>query len=168
MAEWGCQYALHHAQQALDGILRNFPAPYLGPLLRITVFPTGRYMHLPNDRLNRQVAGILQTPGQVRDRLTEDVYISDDPDDITAQLEVALTLVIESAELRKRLKKAGLEPEADRSWDQWLRACEDDGDITDAEANLLRRCREAVLKVISVDDFTPAEVAGTKVADDEH
>ncbi len=171
LAEWGCQYALHHAQQALDGILRNFPVPYLGPLLRIAVFPTGRYMHLPDDQLNRRVARILQTPGEVRDRLTEDVFISDDSDDITAQLESALTLVIDSAELRKRLKKAGLEPRADRSWDQWLRDCEDGGDVNAEEANLLRRYHEAVLKVISVDDFAPAEVAGAKVAavtEDEH
>ena len=64
LAEWACQYALHQAQQALDGVLRNFPVPYLGPLLRITVFPTGRYMHFPDDRLNRKVADLVQKTGR--------------------------------------------------------------------------------------------------------
>ena len=93
--------------------------------------------------------------------MTEDVYISDDPDDITAGLENALSLVIESEELRKRLKKAGIEAEADRPWDQWLEERVDAGDLDRGEADLLKRYREAVLTVISVDDFTPAEAGGS-------
>lgn len=161
LMEWACQYALHQAQQGVDGVLRNFPVPYLGAMLRIAIFPTGRYFQLPDDALSRRVATILQTPGDVRDRLTEDVYIADDPDDITARLESALSLVIESAGLRKRLKKEGLEAGADRPWAQWLAERQAAGDISAAEADLLRRYRDAVFKVISVDAFEPAEVSRT-------
>jgi len=159
LLDWACQYALYQAQDALDGILRNFPMPFVGPILRATVFPTGRYIHLPNDKLNQSVAELIQEPGAVRDRLTEDVFLSDSPDEITSQLEEALTLSIESYDLRKRLKKAGHQQEADIGFDDWLSALQADEVITKEESDLLRRNRDVTQKVIDVDDF-PQEYAG--------
>lgn len=153
LVEWACQYALYQVQQALDGILRNFPVPYLGGLLRVVVFPTGRYLQMPDDRLNQAVATILQQPGEVRDRLTEDIYIADDPDEITAQIETALELSIASYELRKRIKKQGLEQTADKGFEEWLSGLLSENNISEAEVDLLRRTREIVSKVIRVDDF---------------
>ena len=153
LLEWACQYALYQAQQALDGILRNFPMPYLGPLLRLTVFPTGRYLRPPDDRLHQAVAELLQSPGEVRDRLTEDMYITDEPSEIIAQLEQALNLAIESKTLRRRLKRGGFEQSADKDFEQWLEELLENGNINDEEAQLLRRTLEVVARVISVDDF---------------
>lgn len=154
LAAWACQYSLHQAQQALDGILRNFPVPGLGLILRATVFPSGRYMQLPDDRLNQKVAQLLQIPGPVRDRLTEDMFIADEDHEITAQLEQALVLTIESDEIRRRIRKAGLGQTADESYEDWLQKLEADGHIDSDEASLLQRLRNVVAKVISVDDFT--------------
>ena len=153
LMEWACQYALYQAQQALDGILRNFPLPYVGPLLRISIFPTGRYLREPNDKLHQGVAKLLQTPGDVRDRLTEDMYISDDPNEITAQLEQALALSIESKDLRYRIKKGGFEQEADKDFEVWITEMQENGHVTEDEADLLTRTLDIVAKVISVDDF---------------
>ncbi len=159
LLDWSCQYALHQAQEALDGILRNFPVRYLGPLLRIAVFPTGRYLRYPGDELSRRVARLLQTPGEIRDRLTEDIYTSDDPAEPTAQLESALALAIESTDLRKRLKKAGHDAGGVLGWEAWLAERIADGDVNEREADLLRRWRSAVAAVIAVDDFAPESVA---------
>ncbi len=164
LVEWACQYALYQAQQALDGILRNFPVPYFGWLLRVPIFPTGRYLQMPDDRLTQAVARILQKPGEVRDRLTEDMYISDDPDEITAQIESALALSNESRELRRRLKKSGHSHTADKHFDQWLLELQEDGTINDSESDLLKRTREVLAKVIRVDDFSQSEAAGVAAA----
>ena len=153
LMEWACQTALNRAQQALDGILGNFPLRYLGPALRIAVFPTGRYLRQPDERLNREVARILRTPGPVRDRLTEDVYLPDDPGEVMARLEAAMELCSESAELRHRLGKSGIEPGAGSPWNQWLDGLVAAGDVTDGEADLLRRTLAAVSKLIAVDDY---------------
>ncbi len=161
LVDWACQYSLYQAQDALDGILRNFPMPFVGPILRATVFPTGRYIHLPDDKLNQAVAELIQEPGAVRDRLTEDVFLSDRPDEITAQLEEALTLSIESYDLRKRLKKAGHQQDADVGFEDWLKALQSDQVITKEEADLLSRTREITKSVIDVDDFSQ-EIAGAK------
>ena len=153
LADWACQYALYQVQQAFDGILRNYPNKYLGMALRFTLFPTGRYIKLPNDNLSTEVAEILQTPGVVRDRLTEDVFISKNQDDILAQLETAFTLMTETYPLRRKLKKAGLEPKGGQNYAQWLEQLVSEEVINKTESDILIRTREIVRKVIDVDNF---------------
>lgn len=153
LMEWACQYALYEVQTALDGILRNFPIGWVGILLRPTVFPSGRYLQQPSDRLDQQVSDLLQKPGPVRDRLTEDMYLPDEDDEIIARLESALELTIESATLRKRLKKAGLSQTADCGFDDWLDKLVEQNHISSDEMSLLKKTHEVVAKVIAVDDF---------------
>lgn len=158
LLEWACQYSLYQAQQAIDGVLRNFPVRFLGGLMRIAIFPTGRYMQLPDDKLNQAVASILQQPGEVRDRLTEDMYIADSEEEITAQIETALELSIKSADLRKKLKKEGLEQTADIGFEDWLSSLTECGTISSEDSELLRETRDIVSKVINVDDFPQSKV----------
>ncbi|MEM7195698.1 MAG: acyl-CoA dehydrogenase [Pseudomonadota bacterium] len=154
LLEWACQYSLYQVQDALDGILRNYPIPFMGKLLRAAVFPTGRYLHMPNDKLDKAVARALQTAGPVRDRLTEDMYIATDlSNEITAQIESAFALMMESKSLRRRLGKEGHEQTADIGFAEWLQKLRDESVVTGDEADLLLRTREIVSKVISVDDF---------------
>lgn len=153
LAEWACQYALYQAQTALDRILRNFPVPVMGGLLRLAVFPSGRYLQMPDDRLNQKVAELLQKPGPVRDRLTEDMYIADDDDEITAQLERALELTLDGYELIRRIRKEGLEQDADVDYGEWLEQLQADNHVSADEAEQLRQIRAVVEKVISVDHF---------------
>ncbi len=149
LMEWACRYALFNAQQALDGVLHNFPRRFMGALLRITVFPTGRYQRLPDDQLHWQIDAILQTPGPIRDRLTEEVYLPDDPSQLVTQLETAFRLCEQSAAVQNRLHRSGIEPGTDRSWNQWLQGRVEVGDISCGEAELLRRTRQAVLYVLA-------------------
>ncbi len=179
LADWACRYALFQAQSALDGILRNYPKPWLGKLLRVNVFGGGRYLRMPSDALSKQVATLLQTPGAVRDRLTEHCYIAgggageaggdgghvDVGDgghvDVaatapTAQLEAALRLTRHSASLRRRLKRDGQRPTGAQTYADWLAAAHASGAMSGAEAELLKRTRQAVAAVIRVDDFAAA------------
>ena len=164
LADWACRYALFHAQQALDGILRNYPRPWLGRLLRVVVFGGGRYLQPPDDALSQRVSTQVQTAGAVRDRLTEHIYIATDPADISAQIESALALVDESKPLRRRLKKEGAgqgAAQASQTFDARLASLREAGALSADEAELLARTREMVGKVISVDDFAPADIATT-------
>ena len=153
LADWACQYALYQAQQALDGVLRNYPNRIFGKLLRVAVFPGGRYLHMPTDALSRAVSDVLQTPGAARDRLTQNMYISTDPDDIIAQLESAFELMVETKELRRRLKKSGQQPTETQSYTDWLAQLVAEKVITKKESSLLGKTRDLVRKVIDVDDF---------------
>ena len=164
LADWACGYALFHAQQALDGILRNYPKRWLGTALRINIFGGGRYLQKPDDALTRQVAELIQTQGEVRDRLTEHTYLAVAPNEITAQLELALSLVDDSRTLRRRLKKDGLAAGIGQSHAEWLDELKQSDAIDGEEAALLTRTREAVAKVIAVDAFAPAATSKSKAA----
>ena len=166
LADWACQYALYQAQQALDGILRNYPKPIIGKLLRVVVFPSGRYVHPPTDKLSQSVADALQTPGSTRDRLTEDVAISTDPNDTMAHLESAFKLMVESKDLRRRLKEsvqAKQHPMTTQSYAEWLNQLLQQKVINENELSLLTRAHKQVKKVIDVDHFESS--AGEKIAE---
>lgn len=84
LVAWAAKYCcLYQGQQALDEILRNFPARTVGQLLRGIVFPLGRRFRDPNDALGHKVA----SPSVTRARLTEGLHISEDPQDATGRLE---------------------------------------------------------------------------------
>ncbi len=159
LADWACRYALFRAQQALDGILRNYPRPRLGNLLRVLVFGGGRYLRRPDDALSRQVAALLQTAGPARDRLTEHLYLPTKSTEIIAQLESAFALMSESRPLRRRLRKAGHHPDSPdgggggQTYKAWLASLRAADVLSADEAKLLARAREMVGKVIRVDDF---------------
>ncbi|MCS5959671.1 DUF1974 domain-containing protein [Klebsiella pneumoniae subsp. pneumoniae] len=44
----------------------NFPNRLVAGVMRLVIFPTGRHHHAPSDRLDHQVAKILQVPSATR------------------------------------------------------------------------------------------------------
>ena len=62
-------------------------------LLRILVFPTGLLYDRPCDSLSHEAAQTLLSVSGVRDRLTDGIYLTRDPDQKTGQLETALALI---------------------------------------------------------------------------
>lgn len=153
LVEWSVRHCIFQTQIALDQILRNFPSPWVGVILRGVVFPLGRRFRTPNDKLGREVANILLTPGEARDRLTEALYISRDPNDVTGCLEVALELAIAADPIEKSLKDKGLRQPYDQDYLEWLASLVKSGDLTDSDASVLKDSAVATRKVIMVDDF---------------
>ncbi len=99
------------------------------------------------------MARLLQEPGPIRDRLIRDVFISRAPDDVIAQMEAAFSLMVQTADLRKRLEKPEHRASPLEDYPQWLERLKSDGFISEEESDLLTRAREAVGRVIEVDDF---------------
>jgi len=162
LVHWAMQHCLYQVEQALDGVLRNFPVPFLGAAMRPTVFPLGRRMRKPGDKLGASVTDLLLSPGDSRDRLTAGIFISHDADDITGCLEYALEKSIASEELRRRLRKSGFEQAATQDYSAWLDDMVAAEKINADEATLLRETHAAVRRVIDVDDFDPAEMNAGK------
>lgn len=152
LLDWSCGYALYQAQQALDAILRNYPVPILGHLLRVVIFPSGRYLRSPSDKLSQAVAELLQTPSELRDRITANIYIGED-DDATKTVELAFDLAINTLELRKRLRKQGDEPAYNQSYEKWLDELVNAEKISQDEYGDLIQYRKMVRRVIDVDQF---------------
>ncbi len=75
LLHWAMQDALYKIQVAFDGVLQNFPSRFAALALRVLIFPLGKCLVPPSDKLGHQVAALLLQPGAARDRLTEGMYL---------------------------------------------------------------------------------------------
>lgn len=165
LMHWACHQMLYQAEESLDRLLLNFPAPpglgVLQLMLRLVVFPTGRKLHPPSHKLERQVAKILLQPGAARNRLTQGIYIPPTLGVAEALLNepVALleqcfedTVVSEPVESRIRKAKKDGDLQADTPA-KLLQEALTKNIITAEEAERLRRAEVNRRKIIQVDEF---------------
>ncbi|WBT36537.1 acyl-CoA dehydrogenase [Hyphomicrobium sp. DMF-1] len=150
---------LHRFEEALRGTVENFPNPAARVLLRVLVFPFGRHYFPAPDALGSKIVRLALEPGEVRDRLTRDIYISNDPDDVTGLLEVTLKKVVAAEDAEKKLERA-IRAGIVRRYHglDWIEAAAEAGTITESEAQLLREVEALTARVIAVDHFAPEEL----------
>jgi acyl-CoA dehydrogenase len=106
MIRWVVRDLLYNAQEAIDGILSNFPVKSVATLLRWSIFPLGMSFRPPLDARNRESAQILLQPGATRDRLTAGMYLPKDASDPTANVEAAFAATIACEPIDEKLRKA--------------------------------------------------------------
>ena len=153
LLEWSVRQALFQTQVALDQILRNFPNTPVGLLLRGIVFPLGRRFRTPNDRLTKACAKILLEDNEARDRLTEGVYRSDDPEDVTGSVEHALRAVLAAEDAGRKLKNSKQKQPYNVDYPTWIQQMVTENVINQDESKLSLASSEATRRVIMVDDF---------------
>ena len=112
LVRWAVRDALYHAQQAIDGILSNFPVKPLATLLRWTIFPLGMSFRPPLDSRNHECAQIALEPGAARDRLTAGMYVPKGESTPPAMLEAAFLATIACEPIDEKLREAREERQA--------------------------------------------------------
>jgi acyl-CoA dehydrogenase len=156
---WAIWDAMFNAQNALEGVISNFPNRLVAALMRRVVFPLGRPYVIPSDKLGHEVARLLIEPSATRDRLTAGAYISRDPDDPGNLIERALAAAIAAAPVEAKIRAATRDgrlpatPPAGAGIEWPIGQATSAGIITAAEADVLREARELTERVIRVDDF---------------
>ncbi len=164
--EWSTKYCLYNVQDALDEILRNFPSTLVGQILRLIVFPTGKSLRYPNDKVGHEVAKRLIVPSEARERLTDGVYKTTDPNDPIGCVQHAFHAVTAAYEAEAKLKKAGIRPPELGRPTNWLEDAVAQGVITQQEAVLVESAHKATRAAIMVDDFEPnTHVASAKTSE---
>ena len=159
IVELAARNGLHRFQEALGGVIDNFPVTAARPLMRVVVFPLGRRLKPAPDVLGRAVARHVLEPGQARDRLTRDIFISKNVNDPTGLLEVTLEKVIAAEPVEKKLEKAIRDGIVRRYHGvDWFADAVTKGVLTETEAAQLRDVEQLVARVIAVDHFDPAEL----------
>ena len=156
LAEWCLQDSLFQMQEAMEGIVANYPSRVLGVLLKQVVLPLGRPYKRPDDQLGHKLAALLLEPSEARDRLTRGAYWNRDPNDPVGRMEVALDKVLASEPLEKKLEQAlklrlnpnNLEEALDRGVKE--------GVLSETEAQTVREGHAALVDAILTDEF-PAE-----------
>ena len=157
LLKWACDDALFNVQQAMKGIMVNLQVPMIGRILNMLVFPLSKPYQKPDDHLGHQVARLLLQPSPTLDRLTRGLYINKNPDDASGRILAAQDLVLESAEIEKKLRIARREGKL-QSGDADLYSEARDKNIIDGkEFELLEKTRLAVQNAIKVDEFSNTE-----------
>ncbi len=153
--EWACQYNLQRIQTAFNGFLYNFPNRPVSLLLRWVIFPWGRLYAPPSDQLGHEISKLLLNPSEMRNRLTDGVFIPESDDEAVTQLENALRKVVEAEPLEKKIRsfQKSFKPEY-ADYESMLKAALKEGIIDKDECTVLQQANEVRTKVIAVDDFT--------------
>jgi acyl-CoA dehydrogenase len=149
---WNSQRSLCRIQNSLLEIMRNLPLP-LYWLLRTLVFPLGAHFTPPSDTLGRDVAATILAPGDLRNRLIEGLYLSEEENAPDALLEAALHSAVATDPLEKKLRQAIKKGGLDEQHPELLSQAVKQGVITQVESDLLQRSRELRRRVIAVDAF---------------
>ncbi|MEO8755902.1 MAG: acyl-CoA dehydrogenase domain-containing protein, partial [Casimicrobiaceae bacterium] len=159
LMHWAIWDALFRAQNALEGVISNFPNRVLAVLMRRIVFPLGRPYVVPSDAIGHDVASLLLAPSETRDRLTASIFVGEADDDPVGLIERALAATVIAEPIEAKLRAAmrdrridgrlppgaGVEVLAERGAAA--------GVIDAREVQALLAQRELVEQVIRVDDF---------------
>ncbi|MGV1014405.1 MAG: acyl-CoA dehydrogenase [Methyloceanibacter sp.] len=160
LVNYCAQNCLYRFDQALRGVLDNFPNAWAAWLMRPLVFPLGSWRRPTSDQAGKEIVRAALQPGEFRDRLTREIFISDDISDRMGLLEYTLTKVVANEEADKKLERAIRKGEVKRfHGHDWIAEAEKKGVLTQNEARALAEQRDLVARVIAVDDFAADAVS---------
>ncbi|HLX00859.1 MAG TPA: acyl-CoA dehydrogenase domain-containing protein, partial [Trinickia sp.] len=161
LVRWAVGDALYAAQLALDGVLVNYPKPRVAMLLRACVFPLGMPLRPPRDSLASEVAELVQTPCDARERLVADSYVPDAAVDPLGYGERLFHLTPRVAAIEHRLRDAVKRhslapmPQSPKELKAWADAVRQQGLIDAEECQTLDNYARYGELVVKVDDFGP-------------
>ncbi|GHG70019.1 acyl-CoA dehydrogenase [Alishewanella longhuensis] len=162
LVQWACEDNLAKAQQALDELFDNFPNRVVGVVLKRIVFPFGRTLRKPADTLDHQVARIMMTPCEARNRLGKHLYLTVEPGNQLGRVEQALLDVLAAEPLFDKVSKASGKRLPFFRLHEVAELGLSLGVINKQEAAVLTTAEESRLFVINVDDFEPEYLAADK------
>lgn len=165
LLRWALEESLFCAEDALAGLLDNFPSRPLAMLLRVLVFPMGRLHKGPSDALEAEIAALLDAPlaDPVMSRLLDGVYLPEEGGDGLGALEHAWRHLHANEAIRMLLQRAVREgqlhpqPEGDL-----LDAALAAGVLNEPQVTALREEERARRRVIDVDAFDPQVLQPTE------
>jgi acyl-CoA dehydrogenase len=165
LIDWACRSLLYQAQEQLHQFLRNFPNRFLAGLMRLVIFPRGLTYFPPSDRSGHQIAALIMTPGETRERLCAPVYNTVTPHNPLGLLQEVLMLAETAEALEKRVRVEGVKTGQITALDLpgQVREAVTLGILNPDEAQTLSRYDAKVMELINVDDFEPRDI-GTQGA----
>jgi acyl-CoA dehydrogenase len=149
IVRWALDDSLAIIEERLDGILRNFPVKGVGGFLRPFVLPLGRRCRPASDRLGHEVAKLMLSPSETRDRLTAGMFFERSEDDPVGLMELALEKVIAFEPIERKLGTVVNTSNMEKVLAKGLA----DGVINELEAETVREAMAITTEAIAVDDF---------------
>ena len=159
LVEWSVRTLMYQAQEALHAFLQNHPNRWACAVLRVFIFPRGRTYSAPSDAIGRKIVKLMTSPGEARERLSQQAYTTLEPGNPLGQLQEALELTDAMAPLEKRLRQARKEGLVASSYlGQQIDEAERAEVVSKEEAQQLRDYHGKVASLLDVDDFASDEL----------
>lgn len=158
LVHWGVQDSLRQAEEAIDDFLRNFPSRGAAGLMRVLILPLGKVRKAPSDKLDNQVAQILQTPSETRSRIGRNQYLEASEFNPAGKIELALETILRAEPIFDDIVKQSGKRRAFVQLDKVADIGLENGWINEEQANILRDAEFYRLETINVDDFDPSEL----------
>ncbi len=156
LLEWACQDMLYRLEQALVGVLHNFPSRAAALFARLFTFPLGARARPPSDVVGHRAAAVLLQPSAARDRLTAGIFLPSDPSSAIGRMEDALPKVIAAESVERKLEHLA-DALVSLTHEGLIDSARAQGLISVTEAELARAAHAARRAAIAVDDFPPTE-----------
>ncbi|MFH0264737.1 acyl-CoA dehydrogenase FadE [Vibrio rumoiensis] len=158
LVHWGVQDSLRQAEEAIDDFLRNFPSRGAAGLMRVLILPLGKVRKAPSDKLDNQVAQILQTPSETRSRIGRNQYLEASEFNPAGKIELALQTILLAEPIFDEVVKQSGKRRAFVQLDKVAEMGLENGWINEEQAKVLRDAEFYRLETINVDDFDPSEL----------
>jgi acyl-CoA dehydrogenase len=150
-AKWATHYGFYQAQRAMIEFCQQFPIRPLGLLFRVLACPFGQTMKKPNDKLDQLLAKTMCTNNAYRNRLKNNLFLTNEPQEAVDRVEMAFQMVLEHENLYQKI------PELKRYKFHALKIklAEQvkDGKLTQAEMDTLVSVERARWDAEQVDEF---------------
>lgn len=152
---WALQESLYKIQMACDEILHNYPHAAIGAIFRVLIFPWGTAYRRPQDKLQGKLVAEMTQPGELRDRLTQNIYRGPE-NELSGRLDEALRKLADVEPLQKKLHIAVKSGQVKAAFDYCDRvaAAVQAGVLTSDEARLLTDYEKLRNEIIRVNEFT--------------
>ncbi|WJW82497.1 acyl-CoA dehydrogenase FadE [Moellerella wisconsensis] len=153
LVKWAVEDCLYQSEKAMDDLLRNFPNRWVASVLNLTLFPLGRRMKTPSDRLDHQLARIMMEPSETRDRIGRGQYLTPTEHNPHGLVEQALHDIIAAEPIFERICRLAERKFSFTQLDKLAEKALTDKIITLEEAEILRTAENSRLRTINVDEF---------------
>lgn len=154
LMHWAMQDSLRKLQESQLEFLENFGA--IGSALKVMMYPFGRIVKAPSDKLGHQISRILMEPNAARTRLGEGQFLSEKGP--FGYVEAVLRDIIAVEPLHAKVQKAAGERLPFMRLHEIGLKGKELGVLNDEEVALFKRAEEGRLRVINVDDFAPEDL----------
>ncbi len=163
-ATWVIQTCLYKAQEAFYGFIQNFPSRGLRILLRCLVFPYGKILHSPSDKLGKELAKSMLKQSPVREKLTKLCYYEKRSDDPVGLMEITFEKWLQVEDLMKKLLHGVKTQEINKNmaFGNQVKSAIVKGLLTAEEGQALKEYEALYKLAISVDEFDINRALGSE------
>lgn len=151
--EWCCRKLLFICQQELDELLVNLPNRLMAGILRVIIFPLGKRLKAPTDKLSSQIARYLLAPDPVRERLAAGIYFGGNSDPLH-DLEQRLQEIIAVEPLLSKIHQAEITHKIKgKNLHDLITAAQSANILTADEAKQVILAEKIRMEMLKVDDY---------------